>query len=326
MEGFFKKLPFPAAALFLALAATGNLVASYSNIYRNVFGILAGILFILLFIKIIKYPREIAEELKTNPVVAGVFSTFFMGIMLMGTYIEPYLPTFGFIVWMAGIILYITYTLCFCKNHLLNFHIKNVFPSWYITFVGINIGAITSPVFDMMALGKVLFWFGFISYFILLPIILYRVFKVKEIPEQALPTIVILAAPASLCLAGYVSSYQEKNLSLVWLLLFLSQLTYFYVLTRLPKLLKLPFYPSYAAFTFPLVITGVSLKLAHSFLVDTGREIAFLGYLVKFEEILAVAMVLYVLFRYTNFLFAKPKTIEDKKQYISSKALENKSL
>ncbi len=59
--------------------------------------------------------------------------------------------------------------------------------------------------------GKFNSWFVLYSYLILLPIILYRITKVKEIPEPALPTIVILAAPASLCLAGYMNSFQNKN-------------------------------------------------------------------------------------------------------------------
>ncbi len=64
MKGIIKVLPIPAVALFLALAATGNLVLSYGNIYRNIFGIFAGITFILILAKIIKYPKNVAEDLK----------------------------------------------------------------------------------------------------------------------------------------------------------------------------------------------------------------------------------------------------------------------
>lgn len=303
MEGILKKLPLPAVALFLALAATGNLVASYGDTYRNTFGIIAGIFFILLLIKIIKYSNKVREELD-NPVIASVFPAFSMGIMLIATYIKPLVPSLGFIVWIIGLILHIILILYFSKKFLLNFNIKKVFPSWYIVYVGIVVGAVTAPAFDMAHIGRMVFWFGFISYLILLPIIFYRVLKVKEIPEPASPTIVILAAPASLCLAGYMNSFQDKNISLVWLLLFLSQITLLYVLTQLPRLLKLPFYPSYSAFTFPLVISGISIKLTNGFLINTGREIAILKYLVKFEEILAVVMVLYVLLRYIGFLFS----------------------
>lgn len=101
-----------------------------------------------------------------------------------------------------------------------------------------------------------------------------------------------------------MNSFQDKNLPIVWLLLVLSQLTLLYVLTQLPRLLKLPFYPSYSAFTFPLVISGISIKLTNGFLMNIGKEISLLKYLVKFEEILAVVIVLYVLVRYIGFLFS----------------------
>ncbi len=105
-----------------------------------------------------------------------------------------------------------------------------------------------------------------------------------------------------------MNSFQNKNMFIVWLLLTLSQLTLLYVLLQLPKLLKLPFYPSYSAFTFPLVISGISLKLTNGFLINAGKEISFLKYLVKFEELLAVIIVLYVLIRYIGFLFSKTAT------------------
>lgn len=303
MEGLLRKLPIPVAALFLALAATGNLVASYGSIYRNIFGIIAGIFFILLLIKIIKYPRKIAEELK-NPVVASVFPAFSMGIMLIATYVKPLVPALGFILWIVGLVLHIILILSFSRKFLVGFDIKKVFPSWYIVYVGIVCASVTAPAFDMPHIGRIVFWFGFICYLILLPIVLYRVLKVKGIPEPASPTLVILAAPASLCLAGYMNSFQDKNLPIVWLLLVLSQLTLLYVLTQLPRLLKLPFYPSYSAFTFPLVISGISIKLTNGFLMNIGKEISLLKYLVKFEEILAVVIVLYVLVRYIGFLFS----------------------
>ena len=142
----------------------------------------------------------------------------------------------------------------------------------------------------------------------MLPVVFKRVFKVKEIAEPALPTIVILSAPASLCLAGYMNSFPVKNMLIVYFLLTISQLTLLYVLLQLPKLLKLKFYPSYSGFTFPIVISAISLKLTNGFLIKAEKPIAMLKYLVKFEEMLAVVIVIYVLFRYINFIFTKTET------------------
>lgn len=304
-----KKLPIPIVGLMLALAATGNLVLSYGEMYRNIFGILSGIILVLVLIKIIKYPNSISESLE-NPVVASVLPTLSMGIILLSTYIKPFTSSLAFGMWILGLALHVIFMIIFTIKYLFNLNIKQVFPSWFIPYVGIAIGAITAPAFEQIAIGKGLFWFGIITYFLLLPIILKRVFKVKGIPEPAQPTFAILTAPVALCLAGYMNSFQDKNMFIVWLLVILSQISYLVVLLEMPKLLKLRFYPSYSAFTFPLVISAISIKLTNGFLINSGNPIAILKYIVRVEEILAICIVLYVLFRYIGFLISKPETVK----------------
>lgn len=309
MKRIVKQLPVPIVGLMLALAATGNLVLSYGNIYRNIFGILSAIILILMLLKIIIYPKEVRESLD-NPVVYSVFPTFSMGIMLLSTYIKDFSYSLAFSMWIIGLILHIVLIFSFTRKYIFNFNIKRVFPSWFIVYVGIVVASVTSPVFNMMKIGQVIFWFGFISYLILLPIILKRVLKIGEIPKPALPTIVIFSAPASLCLAGYMNSFQNKNMIIVWFLVALSQLTLLCILFQLPKLLKLRFYPSYSAFTFPLVISAISIKLTNGFLANIGKPIPILKYIIKFEELISVIMVLYVLFKYVKFMSNKTETVK----------------
>jgi len=304
MNQLVKKLPIPITGLMLALAATGNLVQSYGEMYRNIFGVLSAIILVLVIIKILKFRSGTSESLE-NPVVASVFPTLSMGIILLSAYINKYVPTIAFGVWVLGLILHIIFIIKFTIKYISNFNIKKVFPSWFIVYVGIVCGSVTAPAFNMTSIGKIIFWFGLLSYLVLLPITLKRVFKIKEIPEPALPTIVIFSAPTSLCLAGYMNSFQDKNMLLVLILLVVSQITYLCVLTQLPRLLKLKFYPSYSAFTFPLVISAISLKLTNGFLTKVGTNVDFLKYVVKFEELLAVVIVLYVAVRYIRFLFTK---------------------
>lgn len=313
MENLIKKLPLPICGLMLGLAALGNLVLSYGNIYRNVFGALSTIILILLAIKIILYPKAIGEDLK-NPVIASVCPTFSMGIMILSTYIEPYAHNFALLTWVLGLIIHILLMAYFTKKFIFNFDMKKVFPSYFIVYVGIVAGSISAPAFKLNTIGEYLFWFGFISYIILLPIVLYRVFSVKGIPEPALPTIAIFTAPASLCLAGYVASFKDKNMTIIWFLLGLCLIMLLGVILYLPKLLKLKFYPSYSAFTFPFVISSIALKQTNKFLIGSGNTVSFLKYLVKFSEVLAIILVIYVLIKYSIFLFngkdiAKPTNV-----------------
>lgn len=73
------------------------------------------------------------------------------------------------------------------------------------------------------------------------------------------------------------------------------------------QLLKLKFFPSYSAFTFPLVISGIAMKLTNGFLTKSGQGIPALKYLVKFQ-VVAVIITLYILVRYIQFITAKETT------------------
>ncbi|MPN07003.1 hypothetical protein SDC9_154262 [bioreactor metagenome] len=130
-------------------------------------------------------------------------------------------------------------------------------------------------------------------------------------PEPTLPTLAIFAAPASLLLAGYMNSFQTKTMAIVWFLIVLSIFMYVVVIIKMFNLLKLKFYPSYSGFTFPLIISGIAMKLTNGFLNKSGQDISFLQYLVKFQEIVAVAIVVYVLIRYIQFLLPEKVVVSD---------------
>lgn len=300
MDRLIKRVPLPMAGLMLALAATGNLVQSYGMIYRNISGITSAVLLLLLLMKIIMYPNITKEELK-NPVVASVFPTLTMGMMLLSTYAKPFAPGFAFVFWIVSVVGHLALILNFTIKYVRNLDIKTVFPSWFIVFVGIVVASVTAPAFEMQSLGRIFFWFGLISYFLLIPIVIKR-YRLGTIPEPAMPTIAIFTAPLSLCLAGYMNSFESKNMLIVWGLVVLSQLSYIFVLSQLPKLLKSKFYPSFSGFTFPLVISAISIKLTNGFLANSRQAISVLKYIVMFQEIIAVSMVLFVLLKYIQFL------------------------
>ena len=76
-----------------------------------------------------------------------------------------------------------------------------------------------------------------------------------------------------------------------------------FVLIQLPKLLKLPFYPSYGALTFPFVISAVAMKKLLLFLTAEGIGYpSMLSTVVLIEEVIAVVMVTYALIRYLLYL------------------------
>lgn len=80
---------------------------------------------------------------------------------------------------------------------------------------------------------------------------------------------------------------------------------YLFALVKAVGYLKLPFFPSYASFTFPFVISAIASKQTMACLMNMGRPIPALQYVALAETIIAVLFVAYTLIRFLQFLFVK---------------------
>lgn len=304
MKNFIHKLPVPMAGLMLALAALGNLLQSYSESIRPLFGVLSAVLALLLTTKVVLYFGDVRKDLQ-NPVMASVAPTFSMGLILLAGYLVKMSVPVAFALWIAAIVLHWLFILYFTVKFLFHFDFQKVFASYFIVYVGIVTVSVTAPAFGQTGLGRAMFWFGFAAYLPLLLLVLYRLLTIKNFANPVKPTNAIFAAPAALCLAGYLASFEQKSTAMIVFLLILSQLLYLAVLCGLPAMMKAGFFPSYSGLTFPLVITAISLKQASGFFAKAGTPVGFLNVLVPVETGIAGIAVLYVLICYLSFLFRK---------------------
>lgn len=135
---------------------------------------------------------------------------------------------------------------------------------------------------------------------------MYRFIFTEKIPDAALPTFAIMAAPASLSLAGYLSITNQPNYLLVAVLLSLAIFMTSLVYVAFVRLLRLPFSSGYAAFTFPMVIGATALfKLADKLHQQGYQKVCdVINNLAGFELLVATVMVLYVALRYLWYYFS----------------------
>ncbi len=302
MKEIIKKVPIPLSGVMLGCAALGNLLQSYSEGLRYFCGVLAFLALILLLLKWALFPKLVKEDLK-NPITLSVAATFPMAIMLLSVYVKPLLGQVSLFIWLAAIALHVVLIVVFTRRFILKLDIKRVFASYFIVYVGIAVAGITAPAYGMQTLGAAAFWFGFVSLLALLVLGGYRYVKYPEIAQPAQPLFCIFAAPTSLCLAAYIQSVAEKSAALVIFLLALATALYLLSLGKLLRLRKSAFYPSFASFTFPFVISAIAAKQATAFLGGAGYQVSFLPILVTTETLLAAALVCYTVVRYAIFLF-----------------------
>lgn len=304
MKDVIKKVPLPICGVMLGFATLGNLLQSYSEGIRYACGIVAAILLVLFLLKLIMFPKMIKEDMK-NPIMASVSGTFSMALMLLSTYVKPFIGQAAYYIWLFAIALHVVLIVYFTVQFILKLQMPKVFASYYIVYVGIAVAAVTAPAYEQPGIGTAAFWFGFVTLIALFVLITVRYIKYKEIPDPAKPLICIYAAPTSLCIAGYVQSVTPKSRGFLLAMLAVATVLYIFAVVKAVGYLKLPFFPSYASFTFPFVISAVATKQTMACLMNMGQPMPVLKYVVLIETVIAVLFAVYTLIRYMGFLFAK---------------------
>lgn len=308
MRDIIKKVPIPTAGVALGLAALGNLLQPYTEIAHGICGVLSLFMVSMLVAKVVMFPAMIRDDLQ-NSILASVSATFFMTLMQLAGYLAPLAMAPAFGLWCAAIAGHFILMGWFTAHYIRRFKLAEVFPTYFICYVGIIVAAVTSPVFGAQAFGQGIFWFGFACYLVLLVVVTARYIK-HEIPEPARPLFCIYAAPMGLSLVGYLAVMPDPNPMFVGALLILGQLMMIGVISQLPKFMALKFYPSYAAMTFPFVITTMAFGKGMQALYAAGVAIPAVPVveaLVALETVFAAAMVVYVFTHYMKFFFGTPK-------------------
>lgn len=299
-----KKTPIPFCGVALGLAALGNLLSTYSfgPVVKNICGTISAIILMWLFIKFVTNFKAFVEELK-NPIMGSIIGTYCMALMILGGYKWPTAEV-GKVIWFIGLILHVALIIYFTKEFVFKFGIKKVFTSWFIVYVGIVAMNINCADFGMQDLGKIVFWFGFATALVLLVLVTYRYVIIKDFMPPAIPLFCIYTAPVSLCLAGYMNTFTPPEPSLIYFMLCLSLLIYIIVIVNIPRFLMMPFFPSYAAFTFPMVISAVAVKLTTAkFLTSNNPALAGTTKMIFTAQTwIAAVLVAYALVRYIMFI------------------------
>ena len=224
-----KNLPTPIAGLALGSAALGNLLQPYSSSLQLLFNLLSLIIIVLLTIKFVLGFDKLKKEME-NPVVATVMATYPMSTMLLASFSKKYIGLLSMPVWIIGIFL----DFCVVCYAIYNFivkerHISKIYPTWFITFVGPAVVTVTAINYNLETLGLIYFYFSYINYLVLLPFVLYRVYKYKHYKDGDYPNITVFSAPGGLLLASYMIWVTQKSNIILAILIPLTILLFIFI-------------------------------------------------------------------------------------------------
>ena len=230
-------------------------------------------------------------------------ATFPMAGMILSTYVFRLFPHLSLVaqgLWWFSFLLDVALIAGFTIKFACPDRRVHATPSWTVLYVGIAVAALTYPLVGIIEIAYATLSFGFLLTFYLYPLI-YSDLKKHPLPLAMLGQEGIYCAPFSLLLASLV---RVAGASLpTWILIVMilvSQSFLFFVLTRLPNILKQGFQPAFSALTFPTIITATSLKMAQGIL-----KLPFLDYLVLAETIICLTILFFVLGTYLIWLRKK---------------------
>ena len=308
LAGYLRQVPTPLGGLALGIASLGAIWASVLPEWAGLFLMLpefvSASLLLLIVLKFLFNPHLLVQDLR-HPVVGSVMPTCAMGAMVVGQAFLPAYPVLAKALWLVAVFTHLGLLLGFMLYRWKDvaagqFRYEQVVPSWFIPPIGIVVAAVTSTGMGFDPLVKTLFSFGVFSYCIELPVMLYRILFRERMVDAVLPTFAVMAAPASLSMAGYLTISSTPNPVFLMLLTPLALCMTGIVYIAFIRLLRLPFSPGYAAFTFPLVIGATALFKLSGYLGGAGFQQAAMLFdrLAWGELIISSVMVSYVAARY----------------------------
>ncbi|MGU8571672.1 TDT family transporter [Clostridium perfringens] len=292
---------------FITLSNSWNLKGI--NYFKPIAIFLAVCMLSLMILRLIRFPKVMYEELK-NPVTGTFYPTMGMVVWLVSGFFYPYFPVVCSWLWIAAVIYHYGIVIFYTIIRIKERKFENIMPTCFIVYTGMITGSVASKGMDgvipqIPQIAHFMLMFGFIFYTILLPLVLYIVFKSEILDDHKLPTVGIICSPAPLGVVGILTIEPNPNpYMLAWLVitgLILLVVVYGYIL----KLFKEGFKPSYAAFTFPLAIATLSaFKLSTYF---TGLGYAKMANLFKFlgdvEIFIATYVIFFMLLNFLNMFF-----------------------
>jgi len=227
--------------------------------------------------RMVKYPEEVKKEF-TNSIKYNFFSTISIGLLLLSAAFLAYDMRVSKLLWIVGasLHLYFTYkTLSFWM-----FHKEHSFtsfnPIWFIPVVG----NLLIPVAGTAHFGNEISWFffsiGMVFWAMLFATFMYRIIFHEALPDKIVPSLAILIAPPAIAFISYVKLIGEVD-GFARVMYYFALFIFTFVFGRIREYMKMSFYLSWWAFSFPISsFTIASVLMYHKSGMVFFKNLSFL--------------------------------------------------
>ncbi|MCI2061558.1 MAG: hypothetical protein LKJ83_02140 [Eubacteriaceae bacterium] len=315
-----RKIPVPFFGVGLAFAGLANLFYAETGGWHTAAAVIcfavSAAVETATAVRVIADREAAGKEIHASASSECTVCTFFMALMMLASLAARWgCPSAAAgAVFICAVIFDVIYIVRFTAARMKGLSLAEVTPAFLIPFIGIAVASVSAAPFDFPAAKLIAVCaFGAASFCVIPLLIAATVRYVKvPVPDPLRPFFTLYAAPFALILSAYIVICQRGWLAgpALWrveVLFVIGQCLYAVVIVKMPKLLKLPFMPSFTAFTFPLVLPAMAAKQFITYGLTAGviggAAIPPLTILVLFEYVTAAAAVIYVFVLYLKAIF-----------------------
>ncbi len=293
----FQSVPPSQAALALGIIGLGQAWALYlPSIGELIRPYLAGLGAILLFPVLARYAtsyRTFIADIR-HPLSGSLMAPMSMALLILCDYLAVVSPMIAYPLWFIALMLHFTMMMMFFSFQVMHFKMSNIVPSWFLYPVGLISSSLAGSQFGLTVFSETLALVCIGIYFVMLPLVLYRLVFFGSLPRRARPTLAIMAAPVNLSLAAYLVNFPTPDPiltgALAGIAITMTLLIYFCYF----RLMRLKFQPSIAAVTFPSVISAIAMHRLTTLFAEEYPQWAWLHDFGFLELSIATILVIWV--------------------------------
>lgn len=220
-----------------------------------------AIILIIYAAKFLRYRDEVIAEFR-HPIRVNFFPAISISFLLLAIgYMENGMPAITRVLWWIGAPLHLVLLLVILGGWFHKaYNIKSFNPAWFIPVVG----PLIVPVAGAQVAHPEISWFffatGLMYWFFLQAVLTNRIFFHDPLPEKLLPTLFILIAPPAVGFIAYVKLSGDLDV-FAKLLFYFGVFSVLMLLTMVDRFRRIPYFPSWWGYTFPLDAFTLSLYL-----------------------------------------------------------------
>ncbi len=299
LQRFHRFYHIPPSQASLALGVIGLAQAwalylpSVGEAIRPLLVVFGTLLLLPVLLKYLLNPTLFISDIQ-NPLSGSLMAPMSMALLVLCDYLATINTTFASYLWFCALILHISMAVLFFSFQIINFKMSNIVPSWFLYPVGIISGTLAGSQLGHALFSQNMALVCIAIYFVMLPLVLYRLVFFGNLPRRARPTLAIMAAPVNLSLTAYLVNFKNPDPILAGALAGIAITMTLLIYLCYIKLMRLKFQPSIAAVTFPSVISAIAMQRLTIWFEGAHPQWYWLHLFGLFEITIATILVIWV--------------------------------